>query len=217
MIVSCPSCNTKFSVNDTLLKSPFQKMKCSRCHHVFVHQQETDLPEGTGPEEVAVRPKRRGLTIFLVVLLLLVAAAAAGFYLYRMNYLGASDARLQIQKAEGQEIIMKDGRAFLITGSAQNGSTKARKFFLLRAKIFGRDGTPMGEKESLAGLVLTKEEVQGMQKQDVLRRLNEFRLSPIETFQVERDKEVPFSLIFTNGEFGKVKTFSVEIIDSPSL
>jgi predicted Zn finger-like uncharacterized protein len=216
MIVSCPSCKTKFAIDDALIKSRFQKMKCSRCHHIFSYEREPDVPEEAKAEEPEVKPPKRRLTVFLLVMLLLVAAAA-GFYFYWVNYAGAGDTRLQIQKPEGQEIVLKDGRAFLINGYIHNGSTKARRFFRLRAKIFDRDGSPVGEKESLAGLVVTREEIQGVHKQEVQRRINEFRLAPIETFQADRDKELPFALIFTEGEFAKVKTFSVEIIDSPPL
>lgn len=216
MIVSCPSCKTKFSLDDGLIRSPFQKMRCSRCHNVFVYQVEPGMLEEAMGENAPARPKKRGLTVFLFVLLLLVAAAAGGYF-YWVNYLGANNGRLKIQKSEGQEIIIKDGRIFLITGFVWNGSTKARKFFLLRAKIFDGDDRPIAEKHSLAGLVLPKEELPGMQKQEALKRVNEFKMAPIETFQADRNKDLPFAILFVDGDFSKVKTFSVEVIDSPLL
>jgi predicted Zn finger-like uncharacterized protein len=56
MIVTCESCNTKFSLNPERLKGPRSKVRCSRCGHIFMliqHEEEvlevdleddTDLP-----------------------------------------------------------------------------------------------------------------------------------------------------------------------------
>ena len=40
MTITCPSCARKFSLADEALTSPFQKMKCSKCGHVFVFRKE---------------------------------------------------------------------------------------------------------------------------------------------------------------------------------
>jgi hypothetical protein len=65
---------------------------------------------------------------------------------------------------------------------------------------------------------LSKEAVAAMQKLDVEKKLNEFKLSGEESFQVGSKRQIPFSVIISDqGLFERAKEFTVEIVESPVL
>jgi predicted Zn finger-like uncharacterized protein len=242
MIVTCPSCRRKFNLPDDAIKSPYQKLKCSRCSHIFMvtkEEQEPEramkaepaesrtttrpaVPEPEGPEAEA--PRRRKGPIILLIVLVLLAVMGGGFYYYWMNYtdlfgipMGASDKRLSIKNLQGQEIVTKEGKVFFISGIVANDSTKPRKFLILRAKLFDKDGVVLSEKDVLAGLSFSKEAVTAMQKLDVEKKVNDFKLSGEENFRAGSKKQIPFSAVFFDEGFERAKEFTIEIIESPIL
>ena len=245
MIVACPACGRKFNLPDTAIKSPYQKLKCSKCSNIFmltkeeIHPSKAEeppktkppengttapfpLPEHQAPEE-AVPRSRKGL-IVLVIALVLLAAGSGGFYYCWMNFtdlfgipMGASDKRLSIRNLEGQEIVTKEGRIFFISGTVLNGSTKPRKFLILRAKLFDKDGTVLAEKDVVSGLSFSKDKVGAMQKLDIEKTINDFKLSGEKNFQVGSGKQVPFSVVFFDEGLDRAKEFTIEIIESPIL
>ncbi len=238
MIITCPSCDRKFNLPDDAIKSPLQKLKCSKCGHMFMLNKEepeheppkTEPVEKTLPTTAPDRllepepevlqeqqPRSRKGLIGLVIVLVLLAALGAGFYYYWTEYLGAGDRWLAIKNMEGQEIVTREDKAFFISGVVVNGSTKPRKYLILRAKLYDKDGAVLAEKDIVAGLSLTKEEVASMQKPDIEKKVNDFKLSGGENFKVGSKKQVPFSIVFFDEGFDRAKEFTIEIIDSPSL
>lgn len=180
------------------------------------------MPEHQAPE--AVIPKSRRGLIALVIALVLLVAASGGFYYYWMNFtdlfgipMGASDKRLSIKNLEGQEIVTKEGRVFFIAGTVSNGSTKPRKFLILRAKLFDKDGTVLAEKDVVSGLSFSKDKVGAMQKMDIEKTINDFKLSGEKNFQVGSGKQVPFSVVFFDEGLDRAKEFTIEIVESPIL
>jgi predicted Zn finger-like uncharacterized protein len=227
MTITCPSCKRKYRLQDALIRSPYQKMRCSRCGHVFIHgqkysAQEDDAsagkpllsPPGIVEREAAKRSGGKRVRILVISIVLAAILAVCGYY-YWTNYPGASDRRLSIQKMEGLETVTKDGRAFFIKGVVLNRSTKARKFVILRAKLFDEQRGPMGERFVLAGLQLSKEEVEQMRKPDIEARITEFRKSNVNAFILQPSKEMPFSIVFSDPYTGKPKEFTVEIMEAP--
>ncbi len=182
---------------------------------------QTLLPDGLPEPEPEVRkeerPRSRKGLIGLVIVLAVLAVLGAGFYYYWTEYLGAGDRWLAIKNMEGQEIVTKGDKAFFISGAVVNGSTKPRKYLILRAKIYDKDGAVLAEKDIVAGLSLTKQQVASMQKPDIEKKVNDFKLSGGENFKVGSKKQVPFSIVFFDEGFDKAKEFTIEIIDSPSL
>ena len=242
MIITCPSCGRRFNLPDDAVKSPFQKLKCSRCSQVFLYSKEekaeTAAPQkGAAPAPKAESPapahttappaheehRRKTRThrskapLIVVIVVILLAALGGGFYYYWMEYLGAGDKRLSVKGLEGQELVGKEEKIFFITGSVINGSTKPRKYIVLRAKLYDKDGTVLAEKDVLAGLPISKEEAAGAPKFDVERKINEFKLTGKERWKIESVKVLPFSVIFFDEGFERAKEFTIEIIDSPLL
>jgi predicted Zn finger-like uncharacterized protein len=236
MIVTCPSCGRKFNLPDNAIKSPYQKLKCSSCSHIFMLTKEEPQPaeaeRAAGPvmNEPATppaapksedleeeRPRKLRGPIILVIALVVLAAFAGGFYYYWNEYLGAGDRWLSIKNMEGQEIATKEGKVFFISGTVANGSTKRRKFLILRAKLFDKDGAVLAEKDIVAGLSFSKETVATMQKLDIEKKVNDFKLSGGENFQAGSGNQVPFSVVFFDEGFEKAKEFTIEIVESPSL
>lgn len=119
MIISCPSCSARFTVDDSALGPEGRKVKCSKCGHVWLQQPELAAPEPApdpppavaaamraaeeDPAPVRRRPPRapvreerrsgaRGMWILLVVVL---AAVLGGGYFFRneiMTELPATEA-----------------------------------------------------------------------------------------------------------------------------
>jgi len=202
-------------------------MRCSRCGHVFIHGQKYSVQED---DAVAEKPLlsppgmvetkagrtsggKRVRTLIISIMIALVLAVC-GYY-YWVNYPGASDKRLSIQKMEGLETVTKDGRAFFIKGVVLNRSTKPRKFVILKAKLFDEQRASMGERFVLAGLQLSKEEVEQMKKPDIEARITEFRKSNVNAFVLQPSREMPFSIVFSDPYAGKPKEFTVEIMEAP--
>lgn len=216
-------------------------MRCSKCGNVFVfapaevgpadspadHKMPTptfaeiaaqmgiedtqDQQEGLGQATVAKKPLKGVKT---AVVILLVVALCAGCYFYWSNYWRSGDRWLRINRLDGQEVVVQDGRVFLVSGVISNGSTKGRKSIILRVKLFDRNGKVIIEKDALAGMLLSKQQIPAMLKTDIQKRVAAFKLSPAETFRVEAGKEIPFSVSFLDEDFGKAKEFTVQITQS---
>lgn len=241
MTVTCPSCNTKFSVDVSLLKKTQQKMRCSKCENVFVFapaeseadpspvQQGASTPtfaeiaaqmgiedtqdqQETAGQRSAARKGLKGVKAAVIILVVLILCA--GGYLYWTNYWRSGDRWLRINRLAGQEVVVQDGRAFLVSGVISNGSTKGRKSIILRVKLFDHDGKVIIEKDALAGMLLSKQQIPALMKTDIQKRVAAFKLSPAETFRVEAGREIPFSVPFLDEDFAKAKEFTVEIIQS---
>lgn len=246
MTVTCPSCRTKYSVNDSLVKSAEQKMRCSKCGEIFVLKAPVEMEPGldrvveqidaqpsfaeiaaqVGLEDIekeaptekeTKEPQSRTPLRTIIVVLILLFLLCVGGYLYWTNYMGAGDRWLRVGKLEGQEVVTQDGRVFLVTGVVSNGSTKTRKSIVLRVKLFDGQGKVISEKDSLAGMLLSRRQIPSLLKNDVEKRVAAFKLSPPETFRVESGKEIPFSISFLNDDFSKAKEFTVQIIQSSYL
>jgi predicted Zn finger-like uncharacterized protein len=224
MIITCPSCSRKYRLEDRLIKARFQKVRCSHCGHIFVYEhgaaqedledQETltNRDEHTG---ITVRKKRHlGLIISLVAIALLFIAAASAYF-YWINTIGAADKWLRIRNTEGQETVTKDGKIFLIKGLIANGSTKPRKYVILKAKLFDEHGTVIGEHFALAGLPLSVEEVREMHGVEIEKKVADFRLSNLPAFVLRKGGELPFSIVFPDTYTGTPKQFTVEVVESP--
>lgn len=247
MTVTCPSCGTKFSLNEDRLKAAEQKMRCSKCGHVFVYQlaevkagdacgdqpsckptfaeiaaqagiaDDRDFHEVSASDGKALSVKpRRGLKTAIIALIVAILLCAGGYF-YWTNYWRAGDRWLRIGRLEGQEVVVRDGRVFVVTGVVGNGSTKGRKSIVLRVKLFDREGKVITEKDALAGMLLSRQQIPVMLKSDIQKRMAAFKLSPAETFRVEAGKEIPFSVSFLDEDLGKAKEFTVEIIQSNYL
>jgi len=220
MIIQCPSCKRKYRLEEGHVRTPYQRMRCSRCGHVFVYERIVPVRDA-GKTEAAQAPAepqegtapgggRRGLAPVLGALVL-------AAYVYWVNYLGAADKWLSIRKVIGQEVPVRDGKVFFIRGVLVNGSTKPRKYVILKARLFDEKGTVLDERFALAGLPLSLEEVQQMQRADIEKKVADFRLSSLSTFILPAGKELPFSIIFPDSYAGKPKEFTTEIVESPLL
>jgi predicted Zn finger-like uncharacterized protein len=219
MIITCPECKRKYRLEDSQVKAPYEKMRCSRCGHIFVYDGGRNLkteekvftgPLSAGPSAFAETPvpkkSRKGL----------MALAAGGWYAW-MNHLMAGNRRLKLQNVEGQETPIRDGKIFLIRGTVANNSTKPRKYVILEAKLFDQQGAIIGEHLALAGLPLSSDDVRQMQKPDIEKKVAEFRKANLGAFVLSPAREIPFSIVFPNTYSGKPKEFSVEIVESPFL
>jgi predicted Zn finger-like uncharacterized protein len=222
MIITCPSCKRKYRIDERLLKPPYQKMRCSLCGHIFTYEQ--PVPEDDAlPEMPAARrtrpaagKKRKGGPLFVGIAALLVILAGLA-YLYWANYMGASDKWLSLRNVEGQETVIANGKVFLIKGVIYNGSTKTRKYAILKARLFDESGKVIGEHFALAGLALSSDEARNMSGPEIEKKVADFRLSSLSAFVLYKNKAIPFSIVFPGTYTSKPKEFTVEIVEAPLL
>jgi predicted Zn finger-like uncharacterized protein len=226
MIIKCPFCGRKYRLEDGLAKARFQRMRCSLCGHVFVHEYSPVLEDDTDPatlasdaeqREIPVRKKRRvSLPAFVVAITLLFIAVTSA-YIYWVNHIGAADKWLSIRNMEGQETVIQDRKIFLVKGRIVNGSTKPRKYVILKAKLFDEHGRVIGEHFGFAGPPLPIDEVRGMGSSEIEKKVADFRLPNLSAFLLRKGGELPFSILFPDTGTGTPKGFTVEVIDSPFL
>lgn len=222
MIIECPSCKRKFRIDDRLLKGPHQKLRCSRCGQVFRYSQQAERDEDNddfNPPVFAPLPqkdhstRRRSVLILVVSLLILAALAAAGYFYWQKGL--AAGSSLGFKNLEGQETITKDSRIFLISGYVVNRSVTPRKYVMLKSTLFDQQGHIVADSGGLAGLAINKDEVQRMEKVELVKKLADFRSSSIQNFVLEGRREIPFTIVFFDVEPGKGKEFTVEIYEAP--
>ena len=222
MVITCPACKRKYRIDERRLKPPYQKMRCSLCGHVFTYEQPVPedevLPGMTPPRKArpAAGKKRKAGPLFAGIAALLVILAGLA-YLYWANYMGASDKWLSLRNVEGQETVIADGKVFLIKGVIYNGSTKTRKYAILKARLFDEGGKVIGERFALAGLALTPDEVRNMSAPEIDKKVADFRLSSLSAFVLYKSKAIPFSVVFPGTYTSKPKEFTVEIMEAPLL
>ncbi len=98
-----------------------------------------------------------------------------------------------------------------------NGSTKPRKYVILKARLFDEHGTVIGEHLALAGLPLSVDEVREMRSGEIEKKVADFRLSDVAAFVLHKGGQLPFSIVFPDTYTGTPKEFTVEVIESPLL
>jgi predicted Zn finger-like uncharacterized protein len=224
MIVECPSCSRKYRLEDGLVRARFQKMRCSLCGHVFVHESGAENEDRIEPETfasleapvgTAPRKKRRIGLLGAVIVIAVIFIAALSAYYYWTEY-AASDRWLSIRNTVGEEALIKDGKIFLVTGQVVNRSTKPRKYVILKAKLFDEYGTVIGEHLAFAGLPLSVGEVREMGGREIEKKAQDFRLSDLSAFVLHSGGEMPFSIVFPGNYTGTPKEFTVDIMESPT-
>ena len=197
-------------------------MRCSQCGFVFTYEEKEEPSEVQAPflsgmlEEKKEKAGRSGLLrrTGLIAAITAVIFAVYGYY-YWTNYPGASDRWLKVQKTEGYVAVLKDGKAFYIAGMVYNGSTKSRAFAMLKARVFDDKGQLLGERAALAGLKLTRSDIEQMQMSNVEAKISEFRKSGGNAFVLPSHSEIPFTIVLHDPDSDKAKQYSIEIQEAP--
>jgi predicted Zn finger-like uncharacterized protein len=222
MTITCPSCRSKYRLQDSLIKSPYQKVRCSQCGHVFVYNEKEKMKEDNpvfshpGIIEEEHTQKKRGIRgLYIGVLAALVVLILASYSYYWFNGPGASIGRLRIEKLEGNEVSAKDGGVLLVKGLIYNGSTKSRAFVMLKAKLFDATGAVLNEHAVLAGFQLSEADIEKMSKDDLESKVTAFRKTGGSSFVLQSSKKIPFTIVFMDSFPGKLKQYSVEILEAP--
>jgi len=224
MIVTCPACKRTYRLDDSLVKSPYQKMRCSRCGHIFVNlpdqgRSEENRSAGPSPLSGAERksvPVRRGSLMLVASVLVFLGLVVAGYFFW-VNDLGAGNRWLSIQRIEGQELVAKDGPIFLINGLVFNGSTKPRRRVILKGKLFDESAAVIGQQMAVAGAPFSTDGLASMMTSDIEERAAEATKSDPAALVLYPHKGMPFSIVVAGPYSGTPKEFTVEIVDSPFL
>jgi hypothetical protein len=163
-------------------------------------------------EKAQKKGKIRSSHIGMLVVLFVVILASFGYYWF--EHIGASIGRLRVEKIEGIETFAKDGSVFLIRGSVYNGSTKSRAFVMLKAKLFDAAGTVLNERADIAGIQLSKAEIQKMNKEDIETKLALLKKVGDGSFVLKSRKTIPFTIVFLDTFPGKLKSYQVGILEA---
>jgi predicted Zn finger-like uncharacterized protein len=100
MIVTCPACATRYSVEPSAIADEGRKVRCTRCGHIWQQMPPADMPKRVDllpvlpetddrPESVIIPPsmsareRRGGGWVVILILLLLIAGIAGAAYVGR--------------------------------------------------------------------------------------------------------------------------------------
>ena len=85
MIVTCPACATRYTVDPSAISAEGRKVRCTRCSHVWRQMPPDDMPKRVDLlPTLSEMPSRErgggaGWIILIIVLLLIATAVAAGY------------------------------------------------------------------------------------------------------------------------------------------
>jgi hypothetical protein len=105
------------------------------------------------------------------------------------------------------------GGLFVIKGIARNDYPEARNFIRVRGILYAQDGSPVQDKTSYCGNVLSDSQLQTLDRTAMeMRWQNRFGVGKT-NFNISSGTEVPFMIVFSDlpQDFGE---FSVEVVSS---
>ncbi len=135
MIITCPQCNTRYRLDDHLLKEHGGTVRCSRCGHVFdapppaadTHPSGAEASLSTEAEERSRAPLRQPTRRprRLLLLLLLIVLLAAGYWSFpqlksRLPFFGEGSQPSSLSRKTGaplndlSQITFTDVRQYLV-------------------------------------------------------------------------------------------------------
>jgi predicted Zn finger-like uncharacterized protein len=243
MIITCPQCDTSFSLPDELYR-PGKKARCSNCGNVFA-MPALDAGQGatfTAPAEaVAPRPapaKKRGIVPAAVAIVLLGLLTYGGFLIYSGYFAGdkaAADGKLQaaapaVQNATKpspnlvNSISLEDIRQFLvdnvefgklmvIQGFAVNTAGTGKDYISVEARVLDDNNTVLAQTTQLCGVPLTLFQLQTLPERELKETLNNRTTILVNNTNVPVGGKVPFVVVFPNPPAG-MRTFEVQVVDA---
>lgn len=235
MIVTCPSCSTKFNLPDTQA-APGAKLRCSVCKHVFL------LSEGTQPKTISMEPapqpvdmpeprkKSGSMTGILVTLILLCLVAGGTWWAWTYTPLFDSvKAMITPPKKEDPVELVKNialrgvrqynisneklGNISVVEGKTVNGFNQPRELIRIEAALYDASGNALVSKQQLAGTSLSLFQLQVLGEQELEEALaNKIDIMAYNT-NVTPGGEVPFMVVFYNPPDNATE-FGVKVIDA---
>ncbi len=117
MILSCPSCSTRYLVDPRALGSVGRRVRCAKCLYTWLQAPPADMPKSLEPPLVEPRPippgsnlpalagraPRRGVALGWVALVAVVVAVIGGGAYFRNEIVAAWPATARLYAAIGQK------------------------------------------------------------------------------------------------------------------
>ena len=228
MVVTCDVCNAKFRLDPERLKGPKNKVRCSRCGHVFAVTQEeedqvhVDLDDGMGfsteeapappppaPSRPSVAKKQRLWNRLLIgaAVVLVLALGGAGI----MSYLGSqSQDKAGSGLPETPVIKVLDstqafflenahaGQIFVVEGEVENQSAKPVSFIMLEGKLYNTTNRVAITQKCFAGNAMSREELSRLNMTEIQNRMMNREGKTLANVKIPSGKRVPFVLVFHN-------------------
>ena len=168
MIISCPQCNTRYRLDDHLLKAQENKVRCSRCRHVFLARPgkdseqpavfESDIEGGEGSESrsrpAGAKPAARGprtsgrKTILLLCLLLLLLLTAGGYLYFPqlkafLPFLGGTSQTTSLSQKQGDSLNDLSQITFTDVRQYMVDNEKIGKLLIIEGKAVNESQVPV--------------------------------------------------------------------------
>jgi len=171
---------------------------------------------------------RSSLMPVLLIVLLLVVLGGGGWYLYNS---GQSDVfnnivekikgltgqtSLTLFNLKNEQEPALDGKFFAVRGMVQSKRDKAIRFVPLRIKIFNGRNKTILTGQTVAGSVLSAEQISKMSVQDVLKKHRAFiKLNKKTKGLLGAGKKLPFVFLFDLSRFPRrlAKSFQIEVME----
>lgn len=168
------------------------------------------------------RTRRRPWLPVLLVMMLMTSAAIALWLLFPWSHArqavpdNAGIHLLHLVETQGYFVDNQQaGQLFVIEGRVRNDFASARRWILLRAKLYTADGQEARQQLFYAGNLLSTEQLRGLPLADQLGLIQQTPQGP--QVAIAAGHEVPFIVLFGDlPDISKLSDYSVEIVASQS-
>jgi predicted Zn finger-like uncharacterized protein len=241
MYISCPSCETTFSLPDELYK-PGKKARCSQCGTVFPMSAEAAPDPGPAIGETAApvlkrlpRPQKKYMPAFmaLAAAILLVMLGYGGYLMYSAVTAppenvaetdpaspgGSSEQEQLINQISLDEIRqflvdnVHTGKIMVIQGLAVNKSDGRRDLIAIEARVMDANNRVLAAVRQVCGVPLTLFQLQSLTEKEIKESLDNRITILTNNSDVPPGGKVPFVVVFPNPP-ENMRTFEVRVIDA---
>ena len=244
MVITCESCGTKFRLNPERLNKPRNKVRCSKCRHVFtierpdedglihieISDEESSFIPGAAPDEfVGNAPEKPqgwvtkkkimigGAAAFLVVAILL-------FIFGPLNSLTGKKLPVPPPKPvvtitdSVQAYYLENaysGQVLVIEGEVLNESSKPVSFVMIEGKLFDSKDAVAQTQRCYVGNSFTRKEISNLKLTDIQERMMNREGKDLKNVRIPPAAKAPFMLVFHNlPEINALSNYSVNVISS---
>jgi len=177
--------------------------------------------------EIKPSGKRSTLMPVLLIILLLVVLGGGGWYLYNSGQSGifnsivekikglSEKTNITLFNLKNEQEPALDGKFFAVRGMIQSKRDKPVRFVPLRIKIFNDKNKPILTGQTIAGEVLSAEQISKMSVQNVMKKQHAFVESNKKAKGIlDAGKKLPFLFLFDLSRFPRklAKSFQIEVV-----
>ena len=228
MEVSCPKCNSRFNLPDSVVKNGV-KLRCTVCSNVFTL--ELGSASVASPESLNLaakpkeQPKKSKKKLLIMAACACLVLGVVLFLLWQFVLKGDGDqAKSDLELAEKVKLLTmrnvrqyivdneKVGKVFVIEGKVVNEFPTPKELIAVEGAIYGKDKRLISIKKQRCGTQLSLFQLQVLSEKEMEAFLNNKMEILTNNINLKQGAEVPFMILFY-GPPEDVSEFGVRIVD----